>query len=132
MLKPETTGPPSVWLVSRAGDDPAGTCERSSEELTDAEIVRQAKQDRQHFGPLYDRYADPVFRFCYRRLGNREAAEHADVLTFEETHVHNTGRVAVLVRYNDTFARLVVFSEQDGRWLIDETVQVGPLPEGRG
>ncbi|MGI8643545.1 MAG: RNA polymerase sigma factor [Thermomicrobiales bacterium] len=99
MLKPETTGPPSVWLVSRAGDDPAGACVRSIQELTDAEIVRQAKQDRRHFGPLYDRYADPVFRFCYRRLGNREAAEDATAQVF-------TQALATLPRYREggTFA----------------------------
>ncbi|MGI8643546.1 MAG: PQQ-binding-like beta-propeller repeat protein [Thermomicrobiales bacterium] len=60
------------------------------------------------------------------------APEDQEALTFEETHVLDDGRVAVLIRYNEDFARLIVFTEQDGRWLIDETVQVGPLPEGRG
>lgn len=53
-------------------------------------------------------------------------------LNIERMVVLEDGRIAVLDRYNDIAANLVVFVEQDGRWLIDETVQVGPAPEGRG
>jgi len=50
--------------------------------LTDIELVRLAKADRQAFGLLYDRYVDRVYRYCYRRLRTREAAEDATSQTF--------------------------------------------------
>ena len=48
----------------------------------DDELVALAKRDRAAFGPLYDRYADLVYRYCLRRLGNRETAEDATGQTF--------------------------------------------------
>ena len=48
----------------------------------DAELVAQAQRDRQAFVPLYARYAVPVYRYCYRRLGSHEAAEDATSQTF--------------------------------------------------
>ncbi len=50
--------------------------------LTDDELVRLAKVDRQAFGLLYDRYVDRVYRYCYRRLQTREAAEDATSQVF--------------------------------------------------
>jgi outer membrane protein assembly factor BamB len=50
--------------------------------------------------------------------------EGSDVLTFEDTVLLPDGRPAVLIRYNSIYARFVVFTEQDGRWLIDEWLQV--------
>lgn len=38
-----------------------------------AEIVR-AQQDPRAFAPLYERYVDAVFGYCYRRTGDRESA----------------------------------------------------------
>lgn len=43
----------------------------------DADLVARAKADRQAFAPLYVRYVDTVYRYCYRRLGSSEAAEDA-------------------------------------------------------
>ena len=45
-------------------------------------LVQRAQQDRHAFAPLYARYAGPVYRCCYRRLGNKEAAEDATSLVF--------------------------------------------------
>jgi RNA polymerase sigma-70 factor (ECF subfamily) len=59
------TGPPPAT----AGDD-------------EAALVAAAKADRRAFTPLYRRYVDPIYRYCYRRLGNREAAEDATSLVF--------------------------------------------------
>jgi RNA polymerase sigma-70 factor (ECF subfamily) len=50
--------------------------------ITDDELVALAKRDRAAFGPLYDRYADLVYRYCLRRLGNRETAEDATGQSF--------------------------------------------------
>ena len=48
----------------------------------DAALALRAVHDRQSFGPLYDRYAVPVYRFCYRRLGNAHDAEDATSAIF--------------------------------------------------
>ncbi len=46
------------------------------------ELVERARRDVAAFAPLYARYADPVYRYCYRRLGTKEAAEDATSLVF--------------------------------------------------
>ncbi len=48
----------------------------------DAELVARARRDRQAFAALYDRYLEAIYRYCYVRLGNREAAEDATSLVF--------------------------------------------------
>ena len=48
----------------------------------DAELVARAKQDPQAFAPLYGRYVDSVYRYCYRRLGDPEAAADATAHVF--------------------------------------------------
>lgn len=48
----------------------------------DRELVVQAQHDRRAFAPLYHRYVDPVHRYCYRRLGDRAAAEDATSQVF--------------------------------------------------
>jgi RNA polymerase sigma-70 factor (ECF subfamily) len=50
----------------------------------DALLVARAKRDRRTFAALYARYFDPVYRYCYRRLGSHEAAEDAAALVFEK------------------------------------------------
>jgi len=40
-------------------------------------LVALAKSDPRAFAPLYARYFDPVYRYCYRRLGHPEAAADA-------------------------------------------------------
>jgi RNA polymerase sigma-70 factor (ECF subfamily) len=48
----------------------------------EAELVALAQRDRRAFAPLYSRYFDPVYRYCYRRLGTPEAAADATSQTF--------------------------------------------------
>jgi RNA polymerase sigma-70 factor (ECF subfamily) len=43
----------------------------------DARLVVLAKRDPRAFAPLYARYFDPIYRYCYRRLGHPEAAADA-------------------------------------------------------
>ena len=45
-------------------------------------LIAAAQRDRRAFAPLYARYARPIYRFCYRRLGSHEAAEDATSQTF--------------------------------------------------
>jgi RNA polymerase sigma-70 factor (ECF subfamily) len=49
---------------------------------TDAELAARAQADPTAFAPLYRRYLTPVYRYCLRRLGTREAAEDATSQTF--------------------------------------------------
>lgn len=58
----------------------------------DAELARAVQHDPQAFTALYARYVDPVYRYCYRRLGSREAAEDATSLIF-------TNALAAMPRY---------------------------------
>lgn len=48
----------------------------------DSALVARAQQDQDAFGLLYDRYLDRIYRYCYRRLGTREAAEDATSAVF--------------------------------------------------
>ena len=61
--------------------NPVGAEHRASGE-DDATLVSRAIRDRAAFGQLYDRYAVRVFRYCYRRLGDRELAEDATSQVF--------------------------------------------------
>ena len=54
----------------------AATVEAESAE-SDAALVARARHDRAAFAPLYGRYFDPVFRFCFYRLGDWQEAEDA-------------------------------------------------------
>lgn len=48
----------------------------------DYDLVTQAARDRRCFGALYDRYLTVVYRYCYLRLGSKEAAEDATSSVF--------------------------------------------------
>jgi RNA polymerase sigma factor (sigma-70 family) len=61
-------------------DSPAQDRSPPADEAT---IIARARQDPAAFAPLYQVYVDPVYRYCYRRLGSREAAEDATSLIFE-------------------------------------------------
>ncbi len=43
----------------------------------DARLVAQLHTDPQALTLLYERYLEPVYRYCYVRMGNRERAEDA-------------------------------------------------------
>ena len=46
-------------------------------DLSDPVLVAHAQHDRRAFEPLYHRYFDAVFRFCFYRLGDWQDAEDA-------------------------------------------------------
>ena len=54
----------------------------SIELASDDTLARRVGSEPSAFGVLYQRYADRVFRHCYRKLGTREAAEDATSLVF--------------------------------------------------
>ena len=56
---------------------------QSEEGIRDEEaFVAAARRDPHAFGPLYRRYVDPVYRYCFRRLGTKEDSEDATAQVF--------------------------------------------------
>lgn len=68
--------------MSDPADAGAGPERRQPESPADDALVDRARRDPRAFAPLYDRYAEPVYRYCYRRLGNHETAADATSQTF--------------------------------------------------
>jgi RNA polymerase sigma-70 factor, ECF subfamily len=58
----------------------------------DAALVLAAQRDPRAFAHLYLRYVEPVYRYCHRRLGTKEASEDATSLVFAKA-------LAALPRY---------------------------------
>ncbi len=54
----------------------------SADQPSDADLAARARHDPHAFALLYARYVESVHRYCYRRLGNREAAEDATSTVF--------------------------------------------------
>jgi RNA polymerase sigma-70 factor, ECF subfamily len=69
----------------------------------EAAQIALAQQDPHAFAPIYLRYADDVYRYCYRRLGDRDAAADATSLVFSRA-------LAALPRYHDTSFRSWLFT----------------------
>jgi RNA polymerase sigma-70 factor (ECF subfamily) len=44
--------------------------------------VLAARQDPRAFAPLYDRYAQPIYRFCYRKVGDVDLANDLTAQVF--------------------------------------------------
>jgi RNA polymerase sigma-70 factor (ECF subfamily) len=67
------------WSRSRTGDAPPSRGQGAGIAMVpdDAALVAAARSNPHAFGPLYERYVEPVYRYCYVRLGCREAAEDA-------------------------------------------------------
>jgi RNA polymerase sigma-70 factor, ECF subfamily len=55
-----------------------------TEQADDASLVALAQADPRAFAHLYDRYIDPIHKYCHRRLGSIPAAEDATSATFEK------------------------------------------------
>jgi RNA polymerase sigma-70 factor (ECF subfamily) len=85
-----------VWQGAVTADAPL------TENEIDRAIVARARHDPRAFAPLYDRYLDPIYRYCYRRLGNREAAEDATSAIFARA-------LAALPSYRDGSFRAWLF-----------------------
>jgi len=60
-----------------------GTVTRRFVSATDeGALVRAARTDPRAFADLYHRHVSAIYRFCYRRLGTKEAAEDATAQVF--------------------------------------------------
>ncbi|MFT4041415.1 MAG: sigma factor, partial [Thermomicrobiales bacterium] len=74
------TPPPSS---PEAGHVPPPGPAPAMEQAPDHDLVARAQRgDRAAFAALYDRYLNGVYRYCYRLLGSREAAEDANTEVF--------------------------------------------------
>ena len=103
---------------------------------SDEALATRAQHDRHAFTPLYRRYVTPVHRYCYRRLGDRTAAEDATSVIF-------TKALDALPRFRDgsfrgwlfTIAHHVVVDTLRARRpgvpldAAGSIVDVAPLPE---
>ena len=85
-----------VWQPAAAVEAPP------TENELDRAMVARARHDPRAFAPLYDRYLDPIYRYCYRRLGTREAAEDATSAIFARA-------LAALPSYRDGSFRAWLF-----------------------
>jgi RNA polymerase sigma-70 factor, ECF subfamily len=77
----------------RSASEPTWPAQMHSIDL-DGPLVLAAKSDRAAFAPLYQRYADLIYRYCLRRLSNKEAAEDATAQVFAKV-------LAALPTYQD-------------------------------
>lgn len=66
------------WSGREGPDD----CHRREPDADEADHVSAAREDPRAFTTLYARYLQPVYGYCYVRLGSREAAEDATGETF--------------------------------------------------
>ena len=69
----------------------------------EADLVARAQRDREEFAHLYREYLPQVYRYCYRGLGSREAAEDATSQIF-------TQALAALPRYTSGSFRAWLFT----------------------
>ena len=76
----------------------------------DATLVLAAKRERAAFAPLYQRYVDPIYRYCYRCLGNRHTAEDATSLIFTKA----LAALGIAAGAVDQSEILVVVAEHSG------------------
>ncbi|MGH2531511.1 MAG: hypothetical protein ACRDJW_04310 [Thermomicrobiales bacterium] len=66
----------------------------------------------------------------YRFLWSPASPDDFDV---EDTRILPDGRVGVQIEHEGALSSLfLVFVEQDGRWLLDERIEVSENPEGGG
>lgn len=56
--------------------------EIGTEEISDSELLAQAKEDPEAFGILYERYVARIYRYLYYRTGNSQDAEDLTARTF--------------------------------------------------
>jgi RNA polymerase sigma-70 factor (ECF subfamily) len=65
--------------MSGTGSAESGTVPRTLDEPAQ---IALAQADPRAFAPLYEAYADAVYRYCYRRLGSADAAADATSAIF--------------------------------------------------
>ena len=64
---------------------------RKHEALDDRELIELAKEDRQAFGLLYERYLPKIYSYVYHRTGNSHDAEDLTAKVFQRALGHIGG-----------------------------------------
>jgi RNA polymerase sigma-70 factor, ECF subfamily len=72
----------SVQLTSRLRGASIDAGEDASGLDADLRAVTLARSDPRAFAPIYERYAEAIYSFCYRRLGDPELASDAASTVF--------------------------------------------------
>lgn len=57
--------------------------ENGGADLSDAQVIEQAKSDPEAFGVLYERFVERIYNYVYYRVGNRHDAEDLTARTFQ-------------------------------------------------
>lgn len=103
----------------------------------DAALVAGAQADPRAFGPLYEHYLGPIYRYCLVRLGSPEAAEDATSQVFLKALAGLRGyRGGLFVAWLYQIAHNVVLdtrrrrSPADTLELAGEPTNRAPTPEG--
>jgi len=71
--------------VMRSPSGPAGSVNDNSDE---PRLIRQAKRNREAFGPLYERYVGRIYTYVYYRTGNEHEAEDLTARVFQRALTH--------------------------------------------
>ncbi|HYH11127.1 MAG TPA: sigma-70 family RNA polymerase sigma factor [Thermomicrobiales bacterium] len=73
-----------MGVLSESLPFPGASEHVSDREPADLETawIEAAKTDPRAFAPLYDRYATPIYRFCYRKVGDPDAANDLTAQVF--------------------------------------------------
>ena len=96
----------------------------------DAELVARAQADHHAFALLYRRYLDPVHRYCYRRLGSREAAEDATSLVFTKAFAALPAyRAGSFRSWLFTIAHHVITDDLRARRTVADLAAAGDVPD---
>jgi RNA polymerase sigma-70 factor (ECF subfamily) len=81
----------------------APTHDLASDDAAERAVIAAARHDRRAFAPLYAQYANPIYQYCYQRLGSHEAAEDATGVVFAKA-------LDALPRYRDGSFRSWLFT----------------------
>ncbi len=77
-----------MLLLMSGGQETAPPVLGNMPAASDEELVAAAQAKASAFTPLYERYLERIFRFCYNRLGDRQAAEDATSEVFLQALAH--------------------------------------------
>jgi RNA polymerase sigma-70 factor (ECF subfamily) len=105
-----------------------------AEPLDEQSCIESAKRDPAEFAPLYERYAVPVYRYCYRRTGDEDLANDLTARIFvraiEKLHQYRPMPGATFRSWLFTIARSILtdhwrrirplsLSDEGETWLED-------------
>lgn len=80
------------------------------------------------FSPLYDMYADAIFRFCFFKTGDREIAKDLTQDVFVK--VFNHLKKGEQIREEKAFIYMIAKNTVIDYWRKKKSVSEGDLPEG--